>query len=138
MHETDRVVVVTGGSGGLGREISRRFARGGDRVFVGYHHGADRAQALVDELTGEGCRAFPLAMDLASEASVNGAFDEVEAAAGSADILVNNAAYRPIGPFLSLTDADWQAVLGVCLLGAVRTSRRTLPGMVQQNWGRIA
>ena len=132
-----RVVLVTGASGGLGSAIARRFARGGDVVFAGYHHGADRADALVDELCGAGLTAHALQLDLASAASVEEAFARIDAEGGSVGVLVNNAAYRPIGPFLELTEEEWEAVLSVNLMGAVRCSRCALPGMLEAGWGRI-
>ena len=132
-----RVVVVTGGSGGLGSEISKRFAHEGETVFVGYHHGADRAQAVVDEIAAAGGTAHPLEVDLASASSVEAAFGRVHELAGTVDVLVNNAAYRPIGPFLEIDDEEWQEVIGVNLLGAVRCCRAVLPGMVERGRGRI-
>lgn len=132
-----RVTVVTGASGGLGSSIARRFATGGDVVFAGYHCGEDRAQALVDELRAAGLTAHPLAIDLASAESVEHAFAEVSARAGATDVLINNAAYRPIGPFLEISEQEWEAVLSVNLLGAARCARSVLPGMVEKGRGRI-
>jgi NAD(P)-dependent dehydrogenase (short-subunit alcohol dehydrogenase family) len=135
--DAPRVTVVTGASGGLGSAIAERFATGGDTVFVGYHRGEDRAGELVDALRARGLRAFPLSIDLASVDSVEAAFEQVAAEAGTVDVLVNNAAYRPIGPFLELPESEWEAVLSVNLMGAVRCSRCVLPGMVERKRGRI-
>lgn len=134
---TARVAIVTGASGGLGSAIARRFAQGGDTVYVGYHHGDERAEAVVGEIRAAGDDARPLKFDLASAASVDAAFDEVLGAHEAVDVLINNAAYRPIGPFLELSDGDWEDVLAVNVLGAVRCSRRVLPGMAAQGFGRI-
>ena len=132
-----RVVVVTGGSGGLGSELSKRFARGGDTVFVGYHHGEERLEAVVREIEQEGGTAHPLHVDLASAASVKEAMESVVERAGPVDVLINNAAYRPIGRFLELSEEEWEAVIGVNLIGAVRCCRAVLPGMVEKGRGRI-
>jgi 3-oxoacyl-[acyl-carrier protein] reductase len=137
MTEGARVVVVTGASGGLGSAIAKRFAEDGDTVFVGYHHGEERAEAVVEEIRGAGGTAEALGVDLASIESVDAAFDRIATRSGTVDVLVNNAAYRPIGPFLDLPDSEWEAVLSVNLMGAVRCSRRVLPGMVHQQHGRI-
>jgi NAD(P)-dependent dehydrogenase (short-subunit alcohol dehydrogenase family) len=131
------VVVVTGGSGGLGSALSTRFAAGGDTVFVGYHNGEERLQAVLDAIERDGGTAFPLHVDLASPSSVEEAFASVVERAGPVDVLINNAAYRPIGPFLELSEEEWQAVLGVNLMGAVRCCRAVLPGMVEKRKGRI-
>lgn len=132
-----RSVLVTGGSGQLGRAVVSRFAAGGDAVFIGYCNGEARARAIVDEVVANGGTAYPLQFDLASEESVGEAFAEIERIAGGIDILVNNAAYRPIGGFLELSDAEWTDVIGANLLGAVRCSRRALPRMAERRWGRI-
>ena len=129
-------MVVTGASGGLGSEIARRFAVGGDTVFAGYFRGADRARALVEELRGEGHDAHELELDLASVTSVESAF-EVVRGHGNVSVLVNNAAYRPIGPFLEIPEEEWEQVISVNLLGAMRCARCALPGMVEQRHGRI-
>lgn len=130
-------MLVTGASGGLGSEIARRFAHGGDVVFAAYRHGADRADALVAELAGEGHTVHALQLDLGLAASVEAAFAQIAEQAGPVGVLVNNAAYRPIGPFLELTEDDWETVLSVNLMGAVRCSRCALPGMVEAGRGRI-
>lgn len=128
-----RVVVVTGASGGLGSVIAKRFAEGGDRVLAGYHRGADRAHALVAELRSRDLDVEAIRLDLQDAGSVAAAL----AAAGPVDVLINNAAYRPIGPFLEITEAEWEAVLSVNVLGAVRCSRAVLPAMLERGWGRI-
>jgi len=137
MRGSGRVVAITGGSGSLGSEMCRRFARGGDVVFIGCHKNRDGADALAGELAAEGRRAYPLIIDLASGASVDAAFAQVVERAGPVDVLINNAAYRPIGPFLALTESDWDAVLSVNLLGAVRCCRNVLPSMKARKFGRV-
>lgn len=132
-----RVAVVTGASGGLGSAIARRFAEGGDLVYVGYLNGEQRAEAVVEEIRGAGGAAQPLRLDLEDPESVDAAFDRILAEVPVVDVLVNNAAYRPIGPFLDLTESDWSRVLGANVLGAVRCLRRVLPGMRDQRFGRV-
>jgi len=132
-----RVVVVTGASGGLGSVMAGRFAAGGDTVYVGYRHGAEKAAAVVEEIVAAGHDARPLEIALESGDAVATALETVARDAGPVDVLINNAAYRPIGAFLDLTDADWEQVLSIDLLGAVRTSRAVLPAMVDRGFGRI-
>lgn len=129
-----RVVVVTGASGGLGSVMAERFATGGDIVFAGYRSGAEKAQELAARADGD---VRPLEIRLDSGESVRDAMARVADEAGPVDVLINNAAYRPIGPFLELTDEDWETVLSVNLLGAVRTSRAAIPSMVERGFGRI-
>jgi NAD(P)-dependent dehydrogenase (short-subunit alcohol dehydrogenase family) len=132
-----RTVLVTGASGGLGSAIAARFAAGGDFVYVGYLHGRDRADAVVTQIEAAGGNARAVHMDLEDPASVDDAFDQILAATPVVDVLVNNAAYRPIGQFLDLTESDWERVLGANVMGAVRCLRRVLPGMRDQGFGRV-
>lgn len=133
-----RTVLVTGGSGGLGAAIGRRFAAGGDRVFLGYNRGSERADRLVSELREVGGQAWSFHIDLRDAASVTAAFEGVVGGdSGRVDVLINNAGARPIGSFTSLTDDDWADVLAVDLMGAVRLSRLAVPGMLEHGWGRI-
>jgi 3-oxoacyl-[acyl-carrier protein] reductase len=132
-----RTVVVTGGSGQLGQAVVSRFVAGGDAVFVGYRSQRERADAVVASASAAGGRAFALELDLTSVESVNRAFREVERLAGPTDVLINNAAFRPIGRFLDLSEEDWGAVLGANLMGPVRCCKCVLPGMVERGSGRI-
>jgi 3-oxoacyl-[acyl-carrier protein] reductase len=132
-----RVVVVTGASGGLGSSIAARFAAGSDLVFVGYLHGEDRAETVATQITAAGGTARTVRMDLEDPASVSEAFARILSESSKVDVLVNNAAYRPIGPFLELTESDWSRVLGANVMGAVRCIRAVLPGMRERGFGRI-
>ncbi len=132
-----RVVVVTGASGGLGSAIASRYAAGGDLVYAGYLHGEERVAEVVARIEEAGGTARAIRMDLEDPASVDAAFDRILAASPAVDVLVNNAAYRPIGPFLELSEQDWSRVLGANVMGAVRCLRRALPGMRDQRFGRV-
>jgi len=132
-----RVVLVTGASGGLGSVMAKRFAEGGDVVYAGFNRGGERAQALIDELSAAGHAVYGLQIDLGSTAAVEEAFARIVEESGPVTVLVNNAAYRPIGPLLEIPDEEWEAVLSINLMGAVRTSRCALPGMVEAGFGRI-
>ncbi|MPZ62027.1 MAG: SDR family oxidoreductase [Propionibacteriales bacterium] len=135
--DRQRVVVVTGASGGLGGPIARRFAAGGDLVYLGYLNGRKRVEKLVVEIGATGGTGRPLHIDLESPESVAAAFGEVLREAPTVDVLVNNAAYRPIGAFLDLAEEDWTRVLSANVLGAVRCLQQVLPGMRAQGFGRV-
>jgi len=134
---SDRTVIVTGISGGLGSAIGARFAAAGDVVYGWYNTGADRAEKIGREVKKSGGDLRVSRVDLRSADDVAAAVKAIEAARGEVQVLINNAAYRPIGNFLSLSEEEWSEVLSVNLLGAVRASRAVLPGMVRRNFGRI-
>jgi NAD(P)-dependent dehydrogenase (short-subunit alcohol dehydrogenase family) len=131
------VVLITGASGGLGSVMAQRFARGGDTVLVGYRHGLEKAEQLVGSIVAEGFKARPLHVELSSSESVATSLEQAASEVGNIDILINNAAYRPIGAFVDIPDSQWEEVLSVNVLGAVRCCRAVLPAMAEQGFGRI-
>lgn len=134
----ERVALVTGGHRGIGAGLSRALARAGHRLAVTYHQREDEAVRFVTQLgseTGVDCVAIHLDQD--SLKSVERAVDATEEHLGPVDVLVNNAGIAQEVPFLELTDADWEAMLSVNLMGPVRLARRVLPAMLERRFGRI-
>jgi 3-oxoacyl-[acyl-carrier protein] reductase len=107
---TQRVVLVTGASGGIGGAVVRAFVAEGARVVAHFHRHADRAHQLAAEL-GPGCIA--LGADLTNEAAVAQLFAEAEAALGPVEVLVANAGHWPRDdvPLEQMTLAQWQQTL---------------------------
>ncbi len=124
----DRVVLVTGGAGLLGRRYCEALLEAGARVVIGDLDG-ERAAALAAELSPE--QALGLALDVSDEASVTGAFAEAMERFGRLDVLVNNAALTVRGGSERLSPADyfapfesykrevWDQALAVNLTGMV-------------------
>lgn len=128
-----RVALVTGGSRGIGAGISKALLDAGYAVAIGYHVN----DALARQVASGYDNAYPVQMNIANPESLQRAFAEIHQTAGPVDILVNNAAIAQEKPFLELTDADWETMLSVNLLGAVRCIREVLPHMQTQGFGRI-
>jgi 3-oxoacyl-[acyl-carrier protein] reductase len=105
---TDRVAIVTGASGGIGRAVAVRLAQAGMAVAVHYAGNRDRAQAVADEIVAAGGCAMVLAADVADEAQVASLFDQVEAEFGGVDVVVNTAGIMLLSPLteLNLDDFD--------------------------------
>ncbi len=133
----DRVAVVTGSSGGIGREFARALAGVGAHVVV-----ADIADGsgTVDAIISEGGRAVYIPVDVSDEESVKNMVRRSSSQFGNVDVLVNNAAlYGNITPksIEQLTVADWEKVLKVNVIGHFLCARECIPGMKQKGWGRI-
>jgi NAD(P)-dependent dehydrogenase (short-subunit alcohol dehydrogenase family) len=134
---TGRTALVTGGSRGIGRSITERFARSGARVVI-----LARRQAVIDEtIAAAGADLTPLlrgfACDVAKAEEVEEVFGRVTAEVGGVDILVNNAGSSARMPTLALTRAALAADLELKLLAAVQLSQLVLPYMRRRRWGRI-
>ncbi|MCR0982782.1 SDR family NAD(P)-dependent oxidoreductase [Roseomonas populi] len=123
-----RVAVVTGGSSGIGAATVRRLAAAGATVAVGYNAGADRAQALVAELPGEGHLTLRIPME--DSAAIGAAAAEVERRLGRADILVNSAGVTRAVPHAELDamdDASFDRILVTNVRGPFATIRAFAP-----------
>lgn len=120
----NKVALVTGGSRGIGAAICRALAAEGVRVGVNCRTRRDLADALVAEIeeTSPG-KALALPADLADGAQIPPMFDQLEAAFGPVDILVNNAAVCPSGPITSYSQADWEATFNINVTAAFLASR---------------
>ena len=111
MEFKDKIVVVTGGTRGIGRAISLRFAREGATVFAAYLQNDEAAASLVQESS-----ALPGAINTvkADVVTSEGAISLMEAAAGGAgriDVLVNNSGIVRDCYLAMMSDADWDAVI---------------------------
>lgn len=128
-----RVAWVTGGSRGIGKAIAEALIARGYRVAVGYHAHRAGAEALAAGRSA----VLPVEVDVSSADSVERAAAEIDHRLGVVDILVNNAGIAQMKPFLELTDGDWEQMLSVNLLGAVRCARLVVPAMTSRGFGRI-
>ncbi|HSN06942.1 MAG TPA: 3-oxoacyl-ACP reductase FabG [Candidatus Angelobacter sp.] len=125
-----RVVLVTGGNRGIGLAIARAFVAAGDRVAV-----TSRSGQAPEELTGAG--VLVVTADVTDTASVDAAFDRVEAELGPVEVVVANAGITRDGLVLRMSDDDISAVLETNLVGALRVARRAAKGMVRLRRGRL-
>ena len=135
---TDRIAVVTGGSGELGRVISRTLADCGAAVAVHYFGARGRAQAVVDEIIAAGGKAVAVQADVGDEESVLDMRDTITKAMGAADIIVNNAvAQYPWTSVLEQNPADYESQFRTCTLHNVLMAKAFVPAMIEKKWGRV-
>ena len=119
-----RAILVTGGSRGIGRAVTRQFAAAGDRVAVHHRDSAALAASLLAELPGDG--HLVVQADLADPAAIAAMVDQAARALGGLDVLVNNAGVFTPHPITEVSyeewQAQWQATLGVNLIGAANVT----------------
>lgn len=138
MHESKRVVVVTGGSKGIGRSICLRFAKDGARiVFV--HYDPDEAQAdeTLKLLGDRGVEAKAKKLDVSSFNDVEHFFNDVVEEFQGLDVLVNNSGITRDALFLRMSEEQWDQALSVNLKGAFNCAKAAVRFMVKQRSGRI-
>ena len=120
----DKVVVVTGGSRGIGKAICRVFAAEGSMVAINYLRNKEMAETLAKEIkTDYGTKAIAIFADISKETDVIEMIKQVEASFGPIDILINNAAYCPSGPITSYTHEEWNKTFAINVNGMFVASR---------------
>src|SRR3954471_12992477 len=126
---SNRVVLVTGASGGIGGEVVRAFVREGARVVAHFAEHGERAEALAHEL---GAACVPLGADLTLEADVERLFAEIEAGLGRVEVLVPNAGHWPDEDVSleHMTLRRWQETLSVNLPSVFLCAREFFRGIV--------
>jgi NAD(P)-dependent dehydrogenase (short-subunit alcohol dehydrogenase family) len=131
-----RIAVVTGASQGIGAACARRLAAEGAAVAL--WDVADAAgQALAAELAAAGAKALYCHCNVAHKAEVDAALAQTMAALGPVDALVNNAGIFKAAAFLDITEADWDAVIGVNLKGSFLVGQAVARGMAAAGRGAI-
>ena len=139
MSLTNRAVLITGASRGLGRALFQQFARAGARV-VGVARDPAAIEAAAAELTGQGLRAYGLAADLGAQSDIYPIAGAAAALVGPIDILVHNASSLGPTPLPLLLDTaceDFARVLEVNLLGPFRLSKAVVGNMLLRGQGLV-
>ena len=123
----EKVAIVTGGGGGVGRGICLAFAKEGARVVV-LDLDPDAAHVVADAVEGVGGVAFPLTCDISTSEAIEQAVAAVVERFGTVDILVNNAQGARGGvPFEEITDADLDLTFGTGPVASIRFMRACFP-----------
>ena len=133
----DKVVIVAASSAGLGKASALAFAKEGARVIISGRD-ADRLQHARDEIaSATSAEVFAQQMDVTKTEDINSLVDTVVQKYGTVDVLVNNAGGPPPGFFWDLEDDEWQRAYELTVMSSVRMTKKVLPFMRKQQWGRI-
>jgi NAD(P)-dependent dehydrogenase (short-subunit alcohol dehydrogenase family) len=132
----DEVVVVTGGSGGLGRALASAFARQGYRVVITARD-IGKLQAAARDIAKIAAPVLALSCDIKEKDQVERLAQEVGMRLGTVHLLVNNAGIARAESLLDTTDNLWDQSLRTNLTGAYYCCKVFLPAMISSGWGRI-
>lgn len=129
----NKVVLITGAAGGIGRAMAKRFIAEGARVAIADLRG-DAAETTAKELGGA---SIGVEMDVTDEASVNAGVADVVKAWGTVDVLIANAGIQIVHRTEDFPFSEWKRLLAIHLDGAFLTSKACLPHMYKQKSGSV-
>ncbi|MBT5873817.1 MAG: SDR family oxidoreductase [Candidatus Latescibacteria bacterium] len=135
---SDKVAIVTGASGQLGRVMVRTLAQCGAHVAIHYHSNREMAESLLQELQEQGGNGLVVGADITVESDVNRMKDEVVSNLGSPMIVVNNAVIQyDWTSVLEQPIEDYESQFKSCVMQNVLMARAFVPGMIEAGYGRI-
>ena len=132
-----RVALVTGGAKGIGAAIVKKLCKDGYSVAINYNKSEQRALSLCSFCASEGFTVLPVRCDVSSSSEVEKMFTEIEEKLGSVEVLINNAGISLWGLFDTVTDEQWAEIIGTNLTGTFNCTRRAVPAMLKNKYGRI-
>jgi 3-oxoacyl-[acyl-carrier protein] reductase len=129
--------IVTGGSRGIGRAIVTELTSRGAKVAFTYSKNREMADALTGEIEAAGGKAIGFQADVTDAQAMEKMVQEVKAAFGSIDYLVNNAGITRDNLIMRMSEADWDAVIDTNLKGVFNITKPAVAVMVRQRKGSI-
>src|ERR1051325_5980780 len=136
IHRKPDVVVITGGTAGVGRAVAERFAKDHARIGIPAR-GEDRLQNTKSVIERLGGKAIAIGTDVADPAQVDSAADRIEQELGPIDLWINNAMESVFSPVTEMTPEEFKRVMEVTYLGSVYGTMAALKRMRPRNRGRI-
>lgn len=137
MRFEDKIVLVTGGSRGIGKAISHKFAGEGADVIINYLRKRSAAEETADELRAYGVRAHTVKADVGDLDSIDELFDEIDEEFGGLDFLINNAASGYIRPIMEQRPKGWDWTMNINARSHLFAAQRAVPLMEKRGGGAI-
>jgi 3-oxoacyl-[acyl-carrier protein] reductase len=137
MRLKDKVALVTGGSRGIGKTISRALAHEGAVTIINYREDDEAAQHILREIMENGGEAIGIKGDVGDSRQVNRIIDDILERFGRIDVLVNNAGVTKDSLLFEMEDDDWRLVIDTNLGGVYNCTKAVIRPMMLQNSGRI-
>ena len=133
MKLSDKVALITGGTGGIGKSIAKKFSEEGAEIIV-----AGRSSKKIDSTIKELGSGFPIVFDIQNEQEIKDGINEIIQKFGRIDILVNNAGIHPKPkPIHEIEESEWNKIIDVNLSGQFRVTKHVIPNMLKNGNGSI-
>ncbi|NLY33987.1 glucose 1-dehydrogenase [Advenella alkanexedens] len=132
----DKVVLVTGGGGGIGSAICQRFGQAGAKVAV-VDINQEAGDKTVEQIKAAGGSAQTFLVDLTNQESVIECVNNIESTLGPIDVLVNNAGWDRAGNFLDTNKELWEKIVDINFYGVLYMHHAVLKGMSERGKGRV-
>ncbi|MDE2422848.1 MAG: acetoacetyl-CoA reductase [Betaproteobacteria bacterium] len=132
-----RLVLVTGGMGGLGESICVKLAELGYKVATTYSHSNTTSEAWLAAMREKGYHFHAYPVDVSDAEDCANMAAKVESEVGHVDVLVNNAGITRDMTFKKMTKVDWDAVINTNLNSVFNMTKPFVDGMVERGWGRV-
>lgn len=136
MRLDGKVAMITGGANGIGRRVSRVFAREGAKVAI-CDLAKEEGKKAAKEIRDTGVKVQFFNVDVSNREGVHETVEEIEGELGPIDILINNAGITRDAKLLKMTEEQWDQVINVNLKGAFNCTQAVAPGMVERESGSI-
>ena len=133
---TSRVVLVTGGTGGIGTAICKKLADMGHKVATNYRN-EEKARAWQAQMKTDGYDIALVKGDVTSPDEADAMVKEVEHTLGPVEVLINNAGITRDGTFHKMGAQQWTDVINTNLNSVFNVTRPVIDGMRERKWGRI-
>jgi NAD(P)-dependent dehydrogenase (short-subunit alcohol dehydrogenase family) len=133
---TGKVVLVTGGTSGIGKETALAFAREGAKVVVSGRREAE-GKAVVEAIRKAGGEGLFVQADVAKEADIKKLVDETVRKFGRLDVAFNNAGVEWTGPTTDATEADYRRVFDINVWGVLAAMKYEIPAMLKTGGGAV-
>lgn len=133
----EKIVIITGASRGIGREIAKRLAKKGLNVIANYNKSKEAAKELKSELEQEGIEIDIVKADVSKREEAKKLAKYALDKYGKIDVLINNAGILEYKLFTDETDEDWNKIINTNLYSAFAMSQEVIPNMIHNKDGLI-
>ena len=137
MAQATRTALITGSGKNIGKGIALHLAESGFNIVLNGSRDRDACEDVAAKVRGLGAEVMIEMCDIGDRDGVRVMAASAIDRFGSVDVLINNAATRPDGDFLSITEEEWRRIMDINFYAAFHLARACLPGMIDKNWGRI-